>query len=262
MTSGSRPDPVRAEALDALGGAIRHGFFTRAGGVSDGVYRGLNVGLGSNDDPVAVRENHHRITAWLGVGEDRLLTPYQVHSPDVVVVDRPFDGERPKADALVTATPGLAIGVHTADCGPVLFADAAAGVVGAAHAGWKGAFTGVLENTVAAMEALGAQRRRIVAVLGPSITAGNYEVGPEFIERFRAAHDGWTRWFADSPRHGHAQFDLNAYTVERLLAAGVDARALGHCTYADEDRYFSYRRTTHRGEPDYGRQVSAIVIGG
>lgn len=261
MAVVTKPDPVRAPELDSLDGRpIRHGFFTRAGGVSEGIYRGLNVGLGSSDDPALVAENRRRVTDWLGVAAERLVTPYQVHSPDVVTVSAPFEGERPKADAIVTATPGLAVGVHTADCGPVLFADTAAGVVGAAHAGWKGALTGVLENTVSAMEKLGADRTRIVAVLGPSITAANYEVGPEFVQRFRDAHGGDGRWFTSSARAGHAMFDLTAYTVERLVKAGVSASFVGHCTYAREDLYFSYRRTTHRREPDYGRQVSAIVI--
>lgn len=261
MTVTNRPDPLRAPELeDPAGGRIRHGFFTRAGGVSQGIYRGLNVGLGSSDDPARVAENRRRVTDWLGVGPNRLVTTYQVHSPDVVAVTAPFPGERPKADALVTATPGLAVGVHTADCGPVLFADVEARVVGAAHAGWKGALTGVLENTVEAMVSLGADRARIVAVLGPSITVGNYEVGPEFVERFRAGHGGEDKWFSPSPRAGHAMFDLTAYTLERLTSAGVSASFVGHCTYAREDLYFSYRRTTHRREPDYGRQVSAIVI--
>lgn len=250
--------PLQSPHLSTLG--IRHGFFTRAGGVSKGIYRGLNVGLGSSDDREKVEENRRRVTNWLGVAEDRLVTPYQVHSPDVLTVSAPFHGERPKADAVVTATPGLAVGVHTADCGPILFADPRARVIGAAHAGWKGALTGVLENTISAMIAIGAKRNRIVAVLGPSITAANYEVGPEFVERFRGAHDGADKWFSESSRPGHAMFDLNAYTVERLDKAGVGASFLGDCTYADEDRFFSYRRTTHRGEGDYGRQVSAIVL--
>lgn len=258
MSANAKPDPIRAEALDLPG--VRHGFFTRAGGVSQGIYRGLNVGLGSKDERTRVEENRRRVTTWLGVGPDRLVTPYQVHSPDVLTVERPFAGDRPHADAVVTATPGLALGVHTADCGPILFADPSGRVIGAAHAGWKGALTGVLENTIAAMIAIGAERTRIVAVLGPSITAANYEVGPEFVARFRDAHDGETKWFTPSPRAGHALFDLNAYTVERLNKAGVTASFLGHCTYADENLFFSYRRTTHRGESDYGRQVSAIVL--
>jgi len=189
-----------------------------------------------------------------------LLTAHQIHSPDVVVAAEPFAGPRPKADAIVTDRPGIAVGASTADCGPVLFADAGARIVGAAHAGWKGAFTGVLENTIAAMERLGARRERIVAVLGPSIGPDNYEVGPEFVARFAEANAGNQRYFRPSANPGHSMFDLNLYTVDRLREAGVIAEALGRCTYAEEDLFYSYRRTTHRKEADYGRQVSAIVL--
>jgi YfiH family protein len=239
---------------------IRHGFFTRIGGVSEGIYRGLNTGTGSNDDPDRVRENRRRVAEWMGVGPDALLSLHQVHSPDAIVVRAPFSGERPKADALVTDRPGLALGASAADCGPVLFAEPEARVIGAAHAGWKGAFTGVLESTVAAMEGLGARRERIVAVLGPSISQANYEVGPEFVERFVAADPDNARYFAPSGRAGHALFDLNLYTVDRLARAGVEASQLGRCTYAEEELFFSYRRTTHRNEADYGRLISAIVL--
>lgn len=260
MSDPNRPNPLRAPLLDAFADAgIRHGFFTRAGGVSDGLYAGLNISAGTGDDPEKVRENRRRVAEWMGVSPDRLLTAWQVHSPDVVVVGTPF-AERPKADALVTDRPGLALGASSADCGPVLFADAEAGVIGAAHAGWKGAFTGVLENTVAAMERLGARRERIAAVLGPSIAAGNYEVGPEFVERFSAADAGNDAYFTPSPQPGHAFFDLNRYTTDRLRLAGVKAEALGRCTYAEEGLFYSYRRATHRGEPAYGCQVSAILI--
>ncbi len=253
--------PLSADLLaDVAENGVRHGFFTRLGGVSSGLYHGLNVGMGSSDDPDAVRENRARVAAHLGVAPGYLATPYQIHSPDTVVARGPFAGERPKADAIVTDTPGVAIGVVTADCGPILFADGQARVIGAAHAGWKGALDGVLENTVAAMETLGAQRARIVAVLGPSISQANYEVGPEFVARFLAADRGNDRYFEASPRAGHALFDLQRYTIDRLLAAGVAAAATGHCTYDDEDSFYSYRRKTHRGEPDYGRQISAIVL--
>jgi len=255
------PDPIRSPALDSFAeNGIRHGFFTRAGGVSQGVYRGLNVGQGSDDRPQDVAENRNRVARWMGVDTPRLVTVHQVHSADAVAVDAPFGAERPRADAMVTDRPGVALGVLTADCGPVLFADPEARVIGAAHAGWKGAFTGILEATVEAMERLGAARRRITAVLGPSISQSAYEVGPEFIERFVSADPANERWFAPSSRAGHAMFDLNGYTVDRLAAAGVDASQLGLCTYAEEDRFFSYRRTTHRKEPDYGRQISAIVL--
>ncbi|TIW17789.1 MAG: peptidoglycan editing factor PgeF, partial [Mesorhizobium sp.] len=197
---------------------------------------------------------------WMGVPADHLLTAHQVHSPDVVIAREPFAYPRPKADAVVTDRPGIAVGASTADCGPVLFADAEARVIGAAHAGWKGAFTGVLENTIAAMEGLGARRERIVAVLGPSIGPDNYEVGPEFVTRFVEADAGNQRYFRSSVNRGHSMFDLNQYTVDRLRQGGVTAEGLGRCTYAEEDLFYSYRRTTHRKEADYGRQVSAIVL--
>lgn len=261
MLDNARPEPVRSPALDAHESeGIRHGFFTRAGGVSTGLFQGLNVGLGSGDQREAILENRRRVARWLGVVPERLVGVHQVHSPDVVAVDAPFEGERPKADALVTDRPGLALGVLTADCGPVLFSDAEAGVVGAAHAGWKGALTGVLENTVAAMERLGARPGRIVAVLGPSIAQENYEVGPEFVERFVQADAASERFFVASARPGHALFDLGGYTLLRLARAGTKVEAVARCTYAMESEFYSYRRATHRNEPDYGRQVSAIVM--
>ncbi len=254
-------EPIQAENLRFEGKPfIRHGFFTRQGGVSNGIYAGLNTGTGSDDDPPAVAENRRRIAEWMGVGTDRLLSAWQIHSPDALVVTGPFPGERPQVDALVTDRPGLAIGASHADCGPILFADPRAGVIGAAHAGWKGALTGVLESTIAAMETLGADRDNIVAVLGPSISQANYEVGPEFMARFIAADQDNKQWFIPSAKAGHHMFDLNGYTVARLRAAGVNGSQLGLCTYADEDRFFSYRRTTHRGEPDYGRHLSVIAI--
>lgn len=261
MLTDTRPEPLRSPLLDTLAGhGIRHGYFTRAGGVSEGIYRGLNIGTGSSDDQALVKENRRRVADWMGVEPDHLLTAYQVHSPDVVVVREPFKGERPKADAIVTDVPGIAVGASSADCGPVLFAEPQARIVGAAHAGWKGAFTGVLENTIAAIENLGGKRENIVAVLGPSISAENYEVGPEFVERFTQADPVNAAYFAPSGKEGHALFDLNRYTVARLAAAGVTADALFRCTYADESLFYSYRRATHRSEPDYGRHVSAIVL--
>ncbi len=252
-------DPVRSALLDALPG-VRHGFFTRRGGLSEGLYGSLNIGTGSDDDPSLVRQNRARVADWMGVPQDRLLSAWQIHSPDAVVVREAFPGERPKADALVTDRPGIAVCAASADCGPVLFADAKARVVGAAHAGWKGAFTGVLENTILAMEGLGARRENIVAVLGPSISAANYEVGPEFMERFVQADGTNGRYFTPSGRNAHALFDLPAYTVDRLRAAGIRATSVNRCTYAEEGSFFSYRRATHRGEPDYGRQISAIAL--
>ncbi|BBE72619.1 laccase domain protein YfiH [Pleomorphomonas sp. SM30] len=252
---------ITAPALADLPG-IRHGWFTRAGGVSEGIYGSLNTGLGSADDRDRVLENRGRIAEALGVGRDALVTCHQVHSPDVVHATAPWAPEdNPKADALVTDRPGLAIAVSSADCGPVLFADADARVVGAAHSGWKGAFGGVLEATVDAMERLGAERGRIRAVVGPMISAAAYEVGPEFVGRFAAAGEEVERWFRPSGRDGHALFDLPAYIAFRLARAGVGTVAdLGLCTYSDEARFFSYRRTTHRGEPDYGRHLSGIVL--
>lgn len=261
MLNQDKPDPIRSSLLEKLkADGIRHGYFTRVGGVSTGIYQGLNTGAGSDDDQAKVLENRRRVAEWMGVEPSRLLTAYQIHSPDVIVAREPFAGDRPRADAIVTDRPGLAVGASTADCGPVLFADASARVVGAAHAGWKGAFTGVLENTIAAMEGLGARRGNIIAVLGPSIGPQNYEVGPEFVARFVEADAGNDRYFVPSAKPGHALFDLNLYTVDRLKKAGVEAESLGRCTYAEEDLFYSYRRGTHRGEPDYGRQVSAICL--
>jgi YfiH family protein len=261
MFETARPDPIRSPVLDGFAGnGVRHGFFTRAGGVSEGIYQGLNVGAGSEDSADRVAENRARVSAWMGVAPDRLVTLYQVHSADALLVREPFSAPRPKADAMVTDRPGIALGVLSADCGPVLYADAEAGVIGAAHAGWKGALTGVLEATVEAMERLGARRERIAAVLGPSICPQNYEVGPEFVARFVAADKANDAYFSPSAKAGHALFDLNRYTVDRLRRAGVAAAMVDRCTYADEARFFSYRRATHRGEPDYGRQISAIAL--
>ncbi|MFU0507090.1 peptidoglycan editing factor PgeF [Pseudaminobacter sp. NGMCC 1.201702] len=254
-------DPIRSALLGQVeSSGIKHGYFTRLGGVSDGIYSGLNIGVGSNDDQELVLENRRRVAGWMGVDSDSLLTAYQIHSPDVIIVREPFSGARPKADAIVTDRAGIAIGATTADCGPVLFADAEARVIGAAHAGWKGAFTGVLENTIAAMESLGAKRERIAAALGPSISAANYEVGAEFVARFVDADSSNAHYFTPSTTPGHSMFDLNGYTVDRLAKAGVAVEGLGRCTYAEEDLFYSYRRSTHRKEADYGRQISAIVL--
>lgn len=261
MKDEALPTPIESPLLKAAGASgIRHGYFTRQGGVSEGIYRGLNVGLGSRDDAGKVRENRRRVAAWFGRPEEKLATLHQIHSPDATVVDEAYDGARPQADAMVTSTPGIVLGVLAADCGPILFADPENRVVGAAHAGWKGALTGVLENTVDAMVALGARRGAIIACLGPSISQASYEVGPEFVDRFLAHDAAYERYFIPSARPGHAMFDLPALTVGRLRAAGVTAGSLGLCTYPDAERFFSYRRTTHSGEPDYGRQISAIAI--
>jgi len=246
--------------LSALPG-ISHGFFTRQGGVSEGVYASLNGGLGSGDGRDKVMQNRARMAAALQVAPGRFATVHQVHSPDVVVIDKPWEEEaRPKADALVTRTPSLAIAVSSADCGPLLFADAEAKVVGAAHAGWKGALTGVIEATIAAMEKEGARRERIRAALGPMISHAAYEVGPEFEARFRFADAASGTFFAPSGREGHFMFDLPGYIGRRLAAAGVAAQDLGRCTYGDATLFYSYRRMTHRREADYGRHLSAIAL--
>ena len=206
--------------------------------------------------------NRREMCARLALPPDRLVSLYQVHSAHVVTVEAPFPvGDRPKADAMVTRVPGLALGIATADCGPVLFADPVARVVGAAHAGWKGALTGVIDATITAMEALGAQRRRIVAVLGPTIAQASYEVGPDFVARLRAEAPGMERLLGAGTRPGHAQFDLPGFILARLGEAGIaEAGMLGLCTYADPERFYSYRRATHRGEADYGRLISAIAL--
>src|SRR5215207_7099002 len=206
---------IQAPALASHSG-IRHAFFTRQGGVSDGIYASLNGGIGSSDEPSKVQENRRRMAEALGAKPDALISVYQVHSPDAVIVEGPWRGERPKADAMVTATPGLALGITTADCGPVLFADAQAHVIGAAHAGWRGAVTGVLESTLAAMERLGARRESIVAVLGPTISQNAYEVGPDFIERFTKEAPGYGRFLKEAERSGHAMFDLPGFIGARL----------------------------------------------
>jgi YfiH family protein len=252
---------LQALSLSKLTG-IQHGFFDRSGGVSQGLYATLNGGVGSDDAPENVAENRARMARALGIAADRLITPYQIHSPEVATVEAPWTPDsRPRADALVTRTPGLAIGVSTADCGPLLFADAKARVIGAAHAGWRGAFTGVIEGTIAAMEKLGADRGRIAVALGPAISQPNYEVGAEFVERFVAADSANARFFAASERPGHAMFDLNGYIAARLERAGIrQFEDLRLCTYADPARFYSFRRTTHLSEPDYGRHINAIAL--
>ncbi|MEQ9813151.1 MAG: peptidoglycan editing factor PgeF [Azospirillaceae bacterium] len=240
---------------------IAHGFFTRQGGVSTGIYASRNVGLGSGDDPQAVRENRRRCRADLDPHAPALVTCHQVHSAHAVAVDRPFVGTPPQADGLVTRTPGLMLGILTADCVPVLLADRAAGVIGALHAGWGGALKGIVEATVRAMVSLGAEPDRIESAIGPAIRQRSYEVGAEFRERFVAADPGTADLFVGSVRDGHFQFDLPGFVIRRLKATGVRAvQDTAHDTYADEERFFSYRRSVHRGEPDYGRALSAIVL--
>jgi polyphenol oxidase len=243
---------------------LRHGFFNRHGGVSDGPYATLNGGLGSRDRAASIAENRERIAQALGVNPQALLTAYQTHSPDVVIVDSPWSADaRPHADAIVTRALGLAIGVTTADCGPILLADPVARVIGAAHAGWRGALAGIVDATVSAMESLGAQPERICAVLGPMIRQQNYEVGPDLITRFVAedAANGRFFAFASGARDGHALFDLAGYIRSRLLRAGIrQVEDLALCTYGDAAQFFSFRRSTHLSESDYGRHVSAIAL--
>jgi YfiH family protein len=241
---------------------IQHAFFTRAGGVSSGLYESLNGGVGSRDSPGNVTENRARMAAALGVEPERLLTAYQSHSPNVVVAEAPWTTDnRPNADAIVTRMRSLAIGVTTADCGPILLADPRAGVIGAAHAGWRGALTGVVEATVAAMERLGATAGQIRAAIGPMIRQSSYEVGAELFARFHAEDPASSRFFAPANRTGHSMFDLAGYIAARLKRAGVvQVEDLALCTYADPGRFFSYRRTTHRGEADYGRHINAIAL--
>lgn len=261
----SAPQPLTLPGLDGVGPhglRVRHGFFTRVGGVSQGLYAGLNVGLGSNDARDAVGENRHRVAAALGVPDEALTTVHQVHSPDVVTITQPHrPADAPRADALVTCRPGLALGVLTADCVPVLFSDGEAGVIGAAHAGWKGAFTGVLEATVDAMGTLGARVGRVVAGIGPHIGRDSYEVGPEFLERFIEQAPENARYFRPSPRAGHHWFAIGDYVADRLARAGVArVERCDQDTLTQEALFYSYRRATLRGEADYGRQISAITL--
>lgn len=250
---------IKAAALARLNG-IHHGFFTRRGGVSDGLYGSLNCGQGSRDDAAKIGENRARVAAALGTASGHLLSPWQVHSAEALAIEAPWLGERPKADALVTRTPGLAIAVLTADCAPVLFADPEARVIGAAHAGWRGALAGILEETVAVMERQGARRERIAAAVGPSIGKESYEVGPEFEREFLAAAPGSAGFFHRRPG-AKPRFDLPGFCRDRLERAGVGVIDDASCdTYADESRFFSFRRATHRQEADYGRQISAIVL--
>jgi YfiH family protein len=239
---------------------LRHGFFTRKGGASSGIFSGLNCGPGSSDLSEVVAINRARVAQALGADPHHLISLHQVHSADVVHVTLAQPNHRAKADAMVTATPGILLGVLTADCQPVLFADPAAGVIGAAHAGWRGALTGVLEATLDNMERLGAQRANIRAVIGPTISQAAYEVGPEFVDRFTADDPANDRFFA-AGIGDRSLFDLPGYSLHRLRAAGVgQAEWTRHCTFSDETCFFSFRRATHRAEADYGRLISAIRL--
>lgn len=250
--------PLQSKALSG----VPHGFFGRDGGVSTGIFASLNCGYGSSDDQAHVRENRTRVARWLGTSEPNILTLYQVHSAEAVhVTDLWSRPTAPKADGMATTMKGVALGVLAADCAPVLFADVEAGVIGAAHSGWKGAISGVSEATVALMERLGARRSRIRAAVGPCIGQSSYEVGPEFQERFAAEAASNERFFTPSRRADHWQFDLTGYVMKRLGTIGLAAtEALNVCTYANADRYFSFRQTTHRQEPDYGRNLSVIML--
>lgn len=242
---------------DAL--QVRHGFFTRKGGASSGIFAGLNCGTGSSDQTEIVAINRARVAEAMGLGPEALVTVHQVHSARAISVTGPLS-IRPEADALVTATPGVLLAVLTADCQPVLFADPTAGVIGAAHAGWRGAVDGVLEATLDAMETLGASRDRITAVIGPTISQAAYEVGPEFFDRFQAEDEESTRFFANGTGD-RLLFDLPGYGLHRLRAAGVGhAEWTRHCTYRDPARFYSFRRTTHAAEADYGRLISTIRL--
>jgi YfiH family protein len=251
----------RAQSLER--GSIAHGFFGRTGGVSTGIFASLNCGPGSGDDLDAVAENRRRALRELSPAPNaQLLTMYQIHGAEAVVVTAPWEMDaRPKADAMVTNVPGLALGILTADCAPVLLADAEAGVIGAAHAGWKGALAGVIESAIRAMETLSADRARIAAAIGPSITQANYEVSDEFRRTFTAADAETARFFHPGDRPEHWRFDLPGYVEARLRAAGVaSVEPIAACTYAREQDFYSFRRATHRGEKDYGRQLSAILL--
>jgi YfiH family protein len=251
------PSTLEIITSDAL--TARHGFFTRKGGASSGIFAGLNCGTGSSDQAEIVAINRARVAEAMGVPPQAMVTMHQVHSAKAIPVTGPL-ADRPQADAMVTATPGVLLAVLTADCQPVLFHDSAAGVIGAAHAGWRGAVDGVLEATLDAMEALGAARARTHAVIGPTISQAAYEVGPEFFDRFRDEDPESTRFFANGTGD-RMLFDLPGYGLHRLRAAGVGhAEWTGHCTYRDASRFYSFRRTTHAGEADYGRLISTIRL--
>ncbi|OPB29941.1 peptidoglycan editing factor PgeF [Bartonella sp. WD12.1] len=253
--------PILAKDLFALHkDGIKHGFFTRQGGVSQNLYHSLNVGQGSNDHLKHIMQNRTLIANYFDIDIKNLITVNQVHSCDVVVIDQAFTGERPKADAIVTSTKGLAIGILTADCGPVLFADPHAGVIGAAHAGWRGSLNGILEKTILAMEEQGAKRQSITAVLGPCIGPTHYEVTNEFYNQFMNRNNQFQKYFLKTDKTNRFRFNLWAFIINQLEQAGLNASCLKLCTYQDEQRFFSYRRATHRNESDYGRQISALML--
>ena len=253
-------NPIIHPLLDKAG--VRHGFFTREGGASEGIYAGLNTGVGSKDDPALVAENRRRVAEWMGGGLDDLCGCYQIHSAVARVAETGWQDDRPEGDAVVTAVRGPIASVLTADCAPVLFADAEAGVVGAAHAGWKGALGGIIHSTVAAMEALGASPARMVAVVGPCIAQASYEVGADYQDRFAHHDPGSERFFAPGAAEDKRLFDLPGFVLWRLEQSGVgDAAWTGHDTRADAGRFYSNRRAFLAGEPDFGRLISTISLG-
>lgn len=246
---------ITSEAL----APVKHGFFTRRGGASSGVFEGLNCGMGSSDQQDVVAINRARVAAAMEVEAADIVSVHQVHSPQVVTVSAPFQA-RPRADAMVTGTPGLLLSVLSADCQPVLFCDDTAGVIGAAHAGWRGTLDGVLEATIDEMETLGADRSRISAIIGPCISQASYEVGPDFFDDFLAEDPETSHYFAGGTGD-RMMFDLPGYGLYRLRNAGVGhAEWVRHCTYQDPGRFYSYRRATHAGEADYGRLISTIRL--
>ena len=249
-------NPITSHLLEP----VKHGFFTRHGGTSKGIYSTLNCGPGSDDDPSVVTENRARVAAHFGLRESQLISLYQVHSATAVHVTGPFKGERPKADAMVTSTPGIALGVLSADCAPILFADPQNNVIGAAHSGWRGTLCGIGPATVEAMINIGATRENIQAVIGPTISQRAYEVGPEFLDEFLAEDQEYARFFA-AGNGDRVMFDLPSFILFHLRETGIkSADWTGECTFSDEERLFSYRRTTHRKEADYGRQISVITL--
>lgn len=256
MLKDSPIAPIKANNINTP-----HGFFTRAGGISDGIYASLNCGPGSGDVREHVQENRRRIATHFGTNVKQLLTLYQTHSADVVTLSKPWEDSPPRADALVTKTPGIILGILTADCAPVLFSDAQNGVIAAAHAGWKGACEGIIEETVSVMETLGATRETITAAIGPCIAQESYEVDEAFHTRFLERNAAYAHYFFRSAKNAHYQFDLKAFVSSRLVDSGVRNNVVSvEDTYASADRFFSYRRTCHAGEKDYGRQISAVML--
>ncbi|MEW7006402.1 MULTISPECIES: peptidoglycan editing factor PgeF [unclassified Lentilitoribacter] len=256
--SQSSPQFITSKLITEQG--IKHGFFTRRGGHSDGIFSSLNAGLGSGDDRDCVEQNRKDICSTLDINIQNLATLHQIHSNRVHTANSGISSDRPQADGIVSNTSGVAIGVVTADCGPVLFSDHKNAVIGAAHAGWRGALDGVLENTIIEMEKLGAERSSITACLGPTISQQNYEVGPEFYSRFIEKNKQLSVYFKQADKPGHFLYDLHAFIVNCLEQSNVHAEDLGICTYEEDENYFSYRRTTHRNEKDYGRQLSLIKL--